>query len=98
MTGNKKSKTAEASASRAGSMKQAAAMLGVSLEALRAAKNAGCPGFDDHHRVDLDAVRSWLERNKKEIPLCKTCKRPMISKDAAELRNVLLQGDGLEHK
>lgn len=44
-------------------MKQAAAMLGVKVAVLKAAKNSGCPGFDDHHRVDCAAVEKWLEEN-----------------------------------
>jgi hypothetical protein len=48
---------------KAGSMKQAAAMMGVTVAVLRAAKNSGSPGFDDHHRVDCEAVEAWLAEN-----------------------------------
>jgi hypothetical protein len=84
---------------KAGSLKQAVAMMAaagvtISLEILKAAKNAGCPGFDDHHRVDCDLVREWLEdaRNSQLMD------SPTARKAMAEARHEELKVERIEYR
>jgi hypothetical protein len=49
------------------SMAQAAALMGVSKQALRSAKAQGCPGFIGS-RVYMDEVRHWLDTQAVKAP------------------------------
>ncbi len=42
----------------------AATKLGLTLEILKMACDAGCPGFNANGSVDCDAVKGWLATNK----------------------------------
>lgn len=82
---------------KAGSRKQAAAMmahLGVSVEMLKAAKNAGCPGIDDHDRYDCDLVWAWLERPENQGLMSS----PTVRKAHAEARHEELKVERIEHR
>lgn len=84
---------------RAGSAKQAVAMMlaagmQVSIEILKSAKNAGCPGFDDHHRVDCDLVREWLADARNQQAL----NSPVARKANAEARHEELKVERIEYR
>jgi predicted protein tyrosine phosphatase len=68
---------------RAGSLKQAAAMMGLPIELLKAAKNAGAVGIDDHGRVDCEALREWMEDPNNAARL----NSPVTRKDLAIARH-----------
>jgi hypothetical protein len=77
------------------SMKSAAAGLGVSIEALKAAKAAGCPAFHNS-RVNEDEFKQWAsaqppvsEQDAKKLPLrdqkiTEEIRRLRIANDASE--------------
>src|SRR5881227_752882 len=74
---------------KAGSVKQAAAMLNLPAEVLKAAKNAGCPGFYDHHRVDCGTVKEWLARpeNRHFVDASPTIRRAVAEANIAETKD-----------
>jgi hypothetical protein len=77
---------------RASSLKHAAGLLGLPAGLLRGAKAAGCPGFDDHNRVDLDRVEQWLASNKDLLE----ARGELLSKEQAEVKKILLQCERIE--
>lgn len=66
----------------------------ISIEILKMAKNAGCPGFDDHHRVDCDQVIAWIEDPNNQAVL----NSPVARKAHAEARHEELKVERIEFR
>ncbi len=81
-----KRKTPEEIAHVAQSMKQAAALWGISLSTLKVAKNAGCPAFVQS-KIYRDELIKWLEANPD------TATKGEAISDAAELKRQKLQAE-----
>lgn len=81
--------------SKAGSLKQAAAMLNLPLDVIKAAVAAGAPGVDDHHRVDLEVFGPWLKENGERIQANVTPTRRI---ELAEARIAEAKAEDVEHR
>ena len=72
------------------SIKQISGATGISIEKLKSAKNAGCPGFLPGGRIDLQLYLRWSEA-QPAVP-----GQPLLNLDQERARKLSLESEALE--